>query len=149
MSTPQEYWDACLIRTWRQAGTVFDVIKMFTSITKIKYNEVDPKLLRIPDYGFPWKLGVRVYTARHLSKISKRLWEQSLEKDVALLHKLKESKYDTEKDVIHDKELRAESKKLKQNIKLMELIKGVSDKRNEDTDWKTVKTPSSRPIRRK
>ena len=27
MSTDQEYWDACLMRTWRQAGTVMDAIQ--------------------------------------------------------------------------------------------------------------------------
>ena len=92
MSTPQEYWDACLIRTWRQSGSVLDAMMMFKSITKIQMEDVEPKLLRIPKDGFPWKTGVKVFIASHLSKISNRLWDQPPEKDVALLKKLKDSK---------------------------------------------------------
>ena len=90
MSTPQEYWDACLIRTWRQSGSVLDAMIMFKSITKVNLEDVEPKLLRIPRVGFPWKIGIRIFMASHLSKISNRLWDQSPEKDVALLQKPRE-----------------------------------------------------------
>lgn len=76
MSTLQEYWDACLIRTWRQSGSVLDAMMMFKSITKIQMEDVEPKLLRIPRVGFPWKIGIKVFVAEHLSKISARLWGQ-------------------------------------------------------------------------
>lgn len=142
MSTPQEYWDACLIRTWRQSGSVLDAMKMFESITKIRMEDVEPKLLRIPRVGFPWKIGIRVFVAEHLSKISARLWDQPPEKDVALLKKLKDSKYDTEKDTIHSADFKNEIRKTLQNKKQMELLSKNISERNKDTDWGTMKTPS-------
>lgn len=142
MSTPQEYWDACLIRTWRQSGSVLDAMKMFESITKIRMEDVEPKLLRIPRVGFPWKIGIRVFVAEHLSKISARLWDQPPEKDVALLKKLQDSKYDTEKDTIGDKSLKTEINKTYKNKRKMELLSKNISERNKDTDWGTMKTPS-------
>jgi len=139
MSTPQEYWDACLIRTWRQSGSVLDAMKMFESITKIRMEDVEPKLLRIPRVGFPWKLGVKVFVAEHLSKISARLWDQPPEKDVALLQKLKDSKYDTEKDTIQDSDFKNEINKTNKNKRKMELLSKNISERNKDTDWGTMK----------
>jgi len=141
MSTPQEYWDACLIRTWRQSGSVLDAMMMFKSITKIQMEDVEPKLLRIPKDGFPWKTGVKVFIASHLSKISNRLWDQPPEKDVALLKKLKDSKYDTEKDTIHDTALENERSKTYKNKRKMELLSKKISERNSTTDWSTMKTP--------
>ena len=141
MSTPQEYWDACLIRTWRQSGSVLDAMMMFKSITKIQMEDVEPKLLRIPKDGFPWKTGVKVFIASHLSKISNRLWDQPPEKDVALLKKLKDSKYDTEKDTIHDTALITERSKTYKNKTKMELLSKKISERNSPTDWSTIKTP--------
>jgi hypothetical protein len=142
MSTPQEYWDACLIRTWRQSGSVLDAMKMFESITKIRMEDVEPKLLRIPRVGFPWKIGIKVFVAEHLSKISARLWDQPPEKDVALLKKLKDSKYDTEKDAIADHELKNEISKTVKNKRKMELLSKNNSERNKATDWGTMKTPN-------
>ena len=139
MSTPQEYWDACLIRTWRQSGSVLDAMMMFKSITKIQMEDVEPKLLRIPRVGFPWKLGVKVFVAEHLSKISARLWDQPPEKDVALLQKLKDTKYDTEKDTIQDSDFKNEISKTYKNRKKMELLSKTISERNKDTDWGTMK----------
>jgi hypothetical protein len=141
MSTPQEYWDACLIRTWRQSGSVLDAMMMFKSITKIQMEDVEPKLLRIPKDGFPWKTGVKVFIASHLSKISNRLWDQPPEKDVDLLKKLKDSKYDTEKDTIHDTALITERSKTYKNKRKMELLSKKISERNSTTDWNTMKTP--------
>jgi hypothetical protein len=142
MSTPQEYWDACLIRTWRQSGSVLDAMIMFESITKIRMEDVEPKLLRIPRVGFPWKIGIKVFVAEHLSKISARLWDQPPEKDVALLKKLKDSKYDTEKDTILNTDFKNEIRKTLQNKKQMELLSKNISERNKATDWGTMKTPS-------
>ena len=141
MSTLQEYWDACLIRTWRQSGSVLDAMMMFKSITKIQMEDVEPKLLRIPKDGFPWKTGVKVFIASHLSKISNRLWDQPPEKDVDLLKKLKDSKYDTEKDTIHDTALITERSKTYKNKRKMELLSKKISERNSATDWNTMKTP--------
>ena len=142
MSTPQEYRDACLIRTWRQSGSVLDAMIMFKSITKVNLEDVEPKLLRIPRVGFPWKIGIKVFVAEHLSKISARLWDQPPEKDVALLKKLKDSKYDTEKDAIADNELKNEISKTVKNKRKMELLSKNNSERNKATDWGTMKTPN-------
>lgn len=142
MSTPQEYWDACLIRTWRQSGSVLDAMIMFKSITKVNLEDVEPKLLRIPRVGFPWKIGIKVFVAEHLSKISARLWDQPPEKDVALLKKLKDSKYDTEKDAIADNEFKNEISKTVKNKRKIELLSKNNSERNKATDWGTMKTPN-------
>ena len=141
MSTPQEYWDACLIRTWRQSGSLLDAMMMFDSITKLRAIDIEPKLLRLPSEGFPWKIGIRVFMASHLSKISNRLWDQPPERDVALLQKLKDSKYDTEKDTISDKSLKNEINKTYKNKKQMEFLSKNISERNKSTDWGTMKTP--------
>lgn len=141
MSTPQEYWDACLIRTWRQSGSLLDAIMMFYSITKLRATDIEPKLLRFPSEGFPWKTGIRVFIASHLSKISNRLWNQPPERDVALLQKLKDSKYDTEKDTIVDKELQEERRITSLHRKKLELTSTNISERNKSTDWGTMKTP--------
>ena len=141
MSTPQEYWDACLIRTWRQSGSLLDAMMMFNSITKLKAMDIEPKLLRLPSEGFPWKTGVKVFIASYLSKISNRLWDQPPEKDVALLKKLKDSKYDTEKDTIHDTALITERSKTYKNKKKMEFLSKNISERNKSTDRGTMKTP--------
>ena len=136
----QEYWDACLIKTWRNAGTLLDAITMFKSITNKNIKEIEPKLKRIPQEGYPYKIQIRVFVADHLSKISKRLWEQAPEKDVLLLRKLKDSKFDTENDVINDNNLKAEQQRLSVN-KLRVGISTLSvSNANHDTNWNVTKS---------
>jgi hypothetical protein len=120
---------------------VLDAMKMFESITKIRMEDVEPKLLRIPRVGYPWKLGAKVFVAEHLSKISARLWDQPPEKDVALLKKLQDSKYDTAKNAIQDHTLKNEINKTLKNKRKMELLSKNYSERNKDTDWGTMKTP--------
>lgn len=147
MSTPQEYWDACLIRTWRNYGTIFDAMYMFKSITGKAYLEYDPPLLRTSRDGYPWKIHIRIFVANHLSKISKRLWEQPPEKDVLLLKKLKDSKYDTEKDIVADLEFNNEKSQSRRNKLKVGMAMLAKSHRNGDTDWNTVK--GHRKIRRR
>jgi hypothetical protein len=139
MSTPQEYWDACLIRTWRNFGLMFDAVQMFKSITGKDYYEYDPPLLRVPVIGYPFRTGIRIFIANHLSKISKRLLEQPPEKDVLLLKKLKDSKYDTEKDVINDSEFNAQKNRYYRNRLRVGMDTQLYAKRNRDTDWNVIK----------
>lgn len=141
MSTPQEYWDACLVRTWRQSGSVLDAMSMFCSITGKKLDDFDPPLLRIPKAGFPWRIGVKVFVASYLSKISKRLWEQPPDRDVALLHKLKVSKYDTENAEIKDSDLAKEVKAYRRNEEKLAYTEQVVSERNHGTDWNVNKGP--------
>lgn len=139
MSTPQEYWDACLIRAWRKNENVLAAVIMFKSITGKAFYEYDPPLLRLPKKGFPWKIPIRIFVANHLSKISKRLWEQPPEKDVLLLKKLKDSKYDTEKDIVADLEFNNEKSQSRRNKLKVGMAMLAKSHRNGDTDWNTVK----------
>jgi len=144
MSTPQEYWDACLIRGWRQYGNILDSMKIFKSITGKEIFDYDPPLLRIPRDGYPWKISLRVFVADHLSKISKRLWEQTPDKDVLLLKKLKDSKYDTELDKLKNHELDNERSQLHRNRKKVGISVLSVAQRNSATDWNTVKGSRSK-----
>jgi hypothetical protein len=139
MSTPQEYWDACLIRGWRLHGTILNSMIIFKSITGKEIFDYDPRLLRIPRNGYPWSIHLRVFVADHLSKISKRLWEQPPEKDVMLLKKLKDSKYDTELDKLKNRELDNERSQLYRNRKKVGMSSLAASQRNSATDWNVVK----------
>lgn len=142
MSTPQEYWDACLIKTWRTFGCFLDLNSMFHSIVGKWPTEIEPRLLRTPTRWTPGKMGVRYYVAHFLPKINDRLLAQPPEKDVFLLRKLQESNYDTAKDYIKSEveiERKNNSKKntLARRI-VAHNIKAVAN-RNEATDWHKVK----------
>lgn len=137
MNTDQKYWDACLIKVWRNAGTVLDAIQMYKSITG---KEIDDSLLRTPKKGFPWKIGVRVFVADRLEKISKRLWEQPPEKDVDLLNRLQTSKYTTtEQSTQVDKKLKSESAQYKRNRLRVGMESLNHSNRNQKTDWRVTK----------
>jgi hypothetical protein len=112
---------------------------MFYSITKIKVEDVDPPLLRLPPKNYPWKMGVRFFVAEQLSKISARLWEQPPEKDVVLLKKLKGSKYDTEKERFHDSDLTKQKRAVRTNLKRQEFTTRAVSERNSATNWNVVK----------
>lgn len=138
MSTHQEYWDACLIKTWRNAGTVFDAMSMFTSITGLRI--ADCQLRRVPGPGFPWRGQVRSFVASHLSKISNRLWDQTPDKDVLLLRKLATSKYDTESSSLpKDNEYTREQESLRDNLGRMKFAREIFQNRNHGTDWNVTK----------
>ena len=137
MDTDQKIWDACLIKTWRNAGTVLDAIGMYKSIT---HKDLDLSLLRVPRLGYPWKVGIRVFVAAHLHKINKRLWEQPPEKDVDLLRKLQTSSYTTSIDKVSiDKEMYNKRSQHKTNIKRIGIETLSVTNRNHDTNWNVVK----------
>lgn len=150
MSTPQEYWDACLIRTWRNAGTVMDAMKMFYSILGKRVDEYE--LLRLPRMGMPWTTGMRVFTSYYLPKVSDRLWDQDPEKDVLLLKKLSKSKYDTA-DKPHrtnaDREVANEQARMRRNRSKMELRTTMYRDKNHSTDWGVTKGPAKVRMRKK
>lgn len=140
MSTLQEYWDACLIRAWRNHMTVIDAMKMFYSITGKRASECD--LLRFPSYGTPWRTSMRIFTAYYLPKINDSLWDQEPDKDVALLRKLTKSKYNTEKtqyrtnadrDLVNEQQ-RNRRNRLKNGFETMKVVT-----RNSSTDWGVTK----------
>ena len=140
MSTPQEYWDACLIKTWRNDGKIIDAYQMFKSITGETVFNREPPLLRTPKENVPIKIPVRAYVAQYLEKISKRLWEQTPNKDVLLLKKLQTSKYTTTiQRTQPDRELenaRNQHKVDKKRVAMNHLQYSV---RNQKTDWRVTK----------
>lgn len=143
MSNDQEYWDACLIKTWRKGGSVLDAMQLFVSITGRRTDAVEPPLLRLPRVGYKYKLPVRIFMANHLEKISNRLFAQPPEKDVALLRKLKDSKYDTSEKTTQprDSELdKTYARNRRDNLRVgfFKVAFGF-DNRNSATDWNKVK----------
>lgn len=148
MSTPQEYWDACMIRTWRNMGTIHDVFSMFYSVTGKKTEEFELK--RKPPKGLPSGMQIRIFTARFLPKINDWLWDKTPEKDVLLLKKLSVSKYDTLETAFRsnaDKEMSKEIQRINTNRKRMGMRTLDYNNRNQATDWGVTKGPSN--IRRK
>lgn len=144
-STNQEYWDASLIRAWRQDMILFDVINMWESITNKVYQTERESLLRAPHSGFPWKIRVRVMVAELLPKINERLWNQPPEKDVLLLKALTNSNYTVERSSSkYVSELRWSAKKIKNNENKMILESSNYSRRNRSTDWDVNKAPKGR-----
>lgn len=138
----QKNWDAAVIKTWRNAGSVLDAMTLFTALSGKRVEEIDPPLKRTPPVPYPWKLGIRVFVANHLSKISKRLWEQDPSKDILLLRKLETSSYDTEKDMLRDKELERERAQYIRNRKRVAMSTLAVSNQGYDTNWNVNKGPS-------
>jgi hypothetical protein len=140
MSTPQEYWDACLIKTWRNDGKIVDAYAMFKSITGETVFNREPPLLRTPKENVPTKIPVRAYVAQHLEKISKRLWEQKPDKDILLLKKLQTSKYDTTQQKTQpDRELTNTQNQHRADKKRVAMNALQYSVRNQKTDWRVTK----------
>jgi len=149
MNTLQEYWDACLIRSWRRQLCLLDAMSMFLSLTGKRTDECE--LLRVPLDNIPWKTGVRVFTAYHLPKINDKLWEQEPEKDILLLRKLQKSKYNTEKTQYRtnaDRDLRNEQAKNKRNREKNAFTTHEISEYNSATDWNVVKGPVKIRVRK-
>lgn len=150
MNTPQEYWDACLIRAWRRQLCLMDAMSMFVSLTGKRIEECE--LLRTPLKNTPWTTGVRVFTAYYLPKISDRLWDQEPEKDIALLHKLQKSNYTTEKTAYRtnaDRDLANERVRNRRNKQVAELSLTKAINKNSATDWNVTKGAAKIKMRRK
>ena len=145
MSTLQEYWDACLIKTWRGHGTLQDAFSLFLSVTGQKATESG--VLRIPNKGIPWYVHVRVFTAQYLPKINDWLWDKPPEKDVVLLKKLSTSKYNTLDKAFKtnmEKELSTEVGKIRTNRNRMGMNSLSRSNRNQATDWGVTKGAQSK-----
>ena len=145
MSTPQEYWDACLIKTWRRHGTLQDAFSLFLSVTGQKATESG--LLRLPQKGIPWTVHARVFVAQFLPKINDWLWDKPPEKDVVLLKKLSTSKYDTLETAFRsnaDKELKVEQAHLRKNRLRVGMNTIERNNRGQPTDWGVTKGAQSK-----
>jgi hypothetical protein len=152
MSTPQEYWDACLIKTWRNYGSYLEAVNMFESITGINLldEHANRTILRTPKKFFPHHSGIRIFVAQFLPKISDRLFDQPPEKDVLLLKKLSTSKYDVEEKA-YTNQFDNQHKNQARSQRINQLKVGMSTQsvssRNQATDWNVVK--GSAKIRRR
>lgn len=144
----QKNWDAAVIKTWRNAGSLLDAMILFKAISGKQADQCDPPLKRMPPLNYPWKIGIRVFVANSLSKISKRLWEQTPDKDILLLRKLETSSYDTEKDVISDLDLQRERGQDYRNRKKVAMSTLEYSNRNQATNWGVTKGPSNIKRRR-
>lgn len=150
MNTLQEYWDACLIRSWRRQLCLLDAMSMFLSLTGKRIDECE--LLRTPRDNIPWNTGVRVFTSVYLPKISDRLWEQEPEKDILLLRKLQKSKYNTEKTQYRtnaDRDLASAQARNRRNRQKNEYSLTEAINRNSATDWNVTKGAAKIRVRRK
>ena len=144
MSTPQEYWDACVIKAWRNFGTFADACKMFHSITKAWPNECDPPLLRYPNGFLPNTVQMRYFVAHFLPKMNDWLWKYPADKDVELLRNVGKSKYTTlkKRDVGEDeKERNRLGAKSRKDKELRKYRTTMFSRANEDTDWNVTKAP--------
>lgn len=134
----QRIWDTCLLQYWRSAGTLGQLISDFEKQTGKLFLQCS--LLRIPPRGFPWQIGVKVFTNQRLSKIDQRMWNMSPERDAALIEKLQTSKYTTSSQNTNpDSNIRKEQRAIKKNSDKIELETKNYMNRNQKTDWKTVK----------
>ena len=144
-SSPQEYWDACLIRTWRNDGKLYDAIQMFKSIVGKHPLDESLSLLRLPPNGMPWKLRIRPFMAQYLEKISARLWDQPPEKDALMLKKLQTSNYTT--STMHtnpDRAMENARVQFHTNENRVAMNHLAYQNRNQESDWSVNKSSALR-----
>ena len=140
----QKYWDACLIKQWRLAGTLADLRTMYKSIVG-EYPD-NHSILRKPEASMPYRIGVRVFVDTRLSKLNELLWKVSPEKDVEILKKLTTSKYDIHrrKSTYAEREVNNTRRRHKKEAAISTLNITLYSERNSATDWDTVKSTKTR-----
>ncbi len=145
MSSHQEYWDACLIRTWRNSGTMIDAFKMFESI--VGKHPQTLKLLRTPGEHFHTQ--IRVWVASKLPRIGDWLFKRDASQDTLLLKKLSESKYDThaETALLPDTEKKALYAENYRNRQRVEFNTTKMANRNRNTDGNVMRGTRTRRAR--
>ncbi len=138
----QKYWDASLIASWRRSQHLLAAILRWEHLTGRRFTDVLGQLRRAPRPNMPWKIGVRVFVAEYLPKISDRLWNQAPEKDVLLLRKLQTSTYDTMRTAMPTQGLRDINNKRRQARKAGSEVVWETNQylqRNSATDWNVTK----------
>ncbi len=132
----QKYWDAMLIRSWRQFGTVGELRDMFFQTCGVNWNEVQILRNTPPLHG---RVTTRVFVAKYLPKISERLFSQEPAKDVNLLRALQSSKYDTYKAALPDRERQNMQSQVRRDKLRIAFEHAKYKGRNRDTDWGVTK----------
>lgn len=143
MSTPQEYWDMALIKTWRNDGTIGDAVQMFESITNLKLDALEPRLLRSPRGYIPFRMRTRAYVRSFLMDLNDWFWNTPPGQDVELFRKISKSKRDTSKRHVSEgdrdsRRLREQLTKDNARIKMLGAALGF-DNRNSSTNWNVTK----------
>lgn len=142
-------WDQHLINCWRRFEPLWMPIVRWEEQTGQKIYQLERPLKRVPAIGHPRNIGVRVFVAEMLPKISDRLWNQGPERDGALIEKLQGSKYDTLERRMPNQSQRDMAnlgRKIKNASARLQADRVVSQIRQKDGDWGTTK---SNPNRRK
>lgn len=132
----QKFWDAMLIRSWRQFGTIGDLRDMFESTCGVSCHDAEILRKTPPMKG---RVGTRVFVAQYLPKINDRLLGQATDKDVALLRALQSSPYDTLQKGIPDREREQLRRQVKRNRLEVGFQTMKAAGRNHDTDWNVTK----------
>ena len=145
----QKNWDAALIKTWRLAGTYVDALRLFKALSGKRTDECDPPLKRVPKKYLPYHVGIRVFVAEFLPKISNRLWEQTPDKDILLLRKLETSPYDSMETKMYDSEKSKLMTEVYANKKRIAMNVLATSNRNQATDWGVTKGPSTTRMKRR
>lgn len=135
----QKNWDAALIKTWRTNANVGDALKLFTALSGKYVTDCDPPLKRIPPIGLPWYVGVRVFAAAHLPKISTWMWDHNADRDIDLLRKLEGSNYDCLEKAISDAEVANARSAMRRDEKRIAMSTLAYSNRNNDTNGNIVK----------
>ena len=135
----QKNWDAALIKTWRTNANVGDALKLFAELSGKYVAACDPPLKRIPSIGFPWYVGVRVFVASHLPKISTWMWGHKADRDIDLLRKLEGSNYDCLEKAISDAEVANARSAMRRDEKRIDMSTLAYSNRNNDTNGNIVK----------
>ena len=132
-------WDTLLIQSWRKAWSVGELIESFEQQYKVQIAECE--ILRKPVGFIPYKMGVRVFIANRLEKIGNRMWDQPVERDVALIAKLQTSKYTTSEGntLGNDNDLQTEQRRTRKNTAKVVLNHKNYANRNQKTDWNVTK----------
>lgn len=137
----QEYWDAVLIKKFRQRQRVHDAVDMWERLTGCVFVDHAESLRRAPWLGMPWSMQVTLFCDRHLPKIADRLWQQDPSKDVALLNKLQTSTYTTLRiGVNRSSDAQRLSHSIKKDMQVMALDATKYNNRNQKTDWNVTKS---------
>jgi hypothetical protein len=118
---------------------------MFRSITGEWPEKIEPRLLRIPNNGLPFTVQARYFVAHFMPKLNDMLLASDREKDVLILKKLKDSKYNTAvkiREYAEDKERKQLGHRMSIDRKIMNVEMHNRKTRNSATDWNVVKGPT-------
>ena len=128
-----------------------DANNMFRSITGEWPDKIEPRLLRIPNYGLPITVQARYFVAHFMPKLNDMLLNSDKDKDVLILRKLKDSKYNTAvkiREYAGDKERRELSRTMRIDKKRIKVATNIYSSRNSATDWGVVKGPVRTRVRK-